>query len=80
MVAAHMDAAEAIPHHARRAEQHLAERSVLPLGDGLDVLARETGPGGPEVRQDRGMILVKTAGHNRDLKHGPRGDPLGIAV
>lgn len=48
VAAAHMDAAQAIVCHALPAEQHLTERSILPLGYVLNVLARETVPRSPQ--------------------------------
>ena len=72
VVAAHMDLAEAVLHHAGRAQQHLVQRRVLALRGVLDGGAAEVVLGGAEARQDRAALLVHLGRRDGDARQRRR--------
>ena len=68
VVAAHMDLAEAVLHHAGRAQQHLVQRRVLALRDVLDGALAEIVGRGAEARLDGTARLVEPRRRDGDAE------------
>ncbi len=75
VIAAHMDLAEAVLHHAGRAQQHLVQRRVLALRRVLDGGTAEVVLGGAEARQDGAALLVHL--DHRFPRHTEQGEQQG---
>lgn len=67
MIIAQMELAEAVLRHARRPEQNLVERRVVPLRNGFQRIASEIVFGGTEARLDLAPGKVESLSDNVDF-------------